>query len=869
MHAWTRYSIVMFLSLLPDLSYPDPTPYLEAVRTYAVYLKAIYSRTHDNKWPQFSLFTYNNLAAILKHRIPRDDADKFTIATLHDGIDEILAAKEPIQMEDVLKPLQCQSKINCILVEGPPGVGKSTFAWELCRKWEEIEDLKKFELVVLLRFRDKSVQDAENLRDLFFHPDPKTQEDVTRKMCACNGEGLLLILDGFDEFPLALRKKSFLVDVIKGKVLPGCTVLVTSRPSATADLSGSCKIDKHIEVLGFTQKEIEQYASNAFKSKPELLSDFHKYRKLNPAIRSMMYIPLNMAIVTDVFMSSGKPLSHTTTELYVEMIVIVLKRFFKEIGRDELADKFSTKLDDLPLDIRFDLLQLGEIAFEGTVNQEVIFKALPTDCRHFGFMNTSPELYIRANPMKSYNFLHKSFQDLFTAFHISNLPPTEQKEIFLKYFKNDEFEYKIPVFGVFSFNNSRDDRFKEVWRFLAGLTSFKHIGWDTVKERASTQQLVSYLYEAQDTTACDYVLGAKDHWFNPQSLFDCHAVGWCIGTTQCSFNLKFDFLDPRADVCEAFSSGFLSQKEVHECGFVSQLNLHHISIAEDIVNLLTIPHRIWQQMSALYAAHCQLNRHSMETLATLAHTAVNLNTLNVYGNEVGEGGLVTLFDSLSQHTGRNLTRIDFGGNSIGVADVRALSQLINSNATQLKRMSISDEHSMSVTCQKLLIKVILSVPSLKYIRIYAVEFDSLVCDGFSLLAENHSLVEIVVREIGGPALHSMLKALEHNNSVQKLILEDLKSADIAPLVQLLRVNNFLQSLQVQVYDPLQDEEFDLSQPQVYSRDEQHRRTICLNIIDALRDNCTLEKLKLCAYSSLASLFSHGEMVEMDPRVEFI
>ena len=28
-----------------------------------------------------------------------------------------------------------------ILVEGPPGIGKSTFAWEACRRWDEIERL--------------------------------------------------------------------------------------------------------------------------------------------------------------------------------------------------------------------------------------------------------------------------------------------------------------------------------------------------------------------------------------------------------------------------------------------------------------------------------------------------------------------------------------------------------------------------------------------------------------------------------------------------------------------------------------------------------------------------------------------------------
>ena len=54
-------------------------------------------------------------------------------------------------------------------MEGAPGVGKSTFAWEFCRRWERGEIAQQYQLVLLLRLRDDRMSRAKSLDDLIFH----------------------------------------------------------------------------------------------------------------------------------------------------------------------------------------------------------------------------------------------------------------------------------------------------------------------------------------------------------------------------------------------------------------------------------------------------------------------------------------------------------------------------------------------------------------------------------------------------------------------------------------------------------------------------------------------------------------------------
>ena len=216
----------------------------------------------DTKFPRLPNKTFITLAVIEKEHISRADADEFTKGTLHGHADEILKKKKPIELEAVLESPECCQNMRCIFVEGAPGVGKSTFALELCRRRKEIVRMKNYSLVVLLRLREKRIQGIQSVSDLFYHDDSDLVQAVTEKVVACQGKNVLFVLDGFDELPDNLRRDSFIVELIRGKHLPACTVVVTSRPSATADLRFKTEIDKHMEILGFTHECIQQYAKS-------------------------------------------------------------------------------------------------------------------------------------------------------------------------------------------------------------------------------------------------------------------------------------------------------------------------------------------------------------------------------------------------------------------------------------------------------------------------------------------------------------------------------------------------------------------------------------------------------------------------------
>ena len=414
----------------PVPSSPAHTP----VDQYASYLRSVYTSkkwpTHS-KWPPTATNKYVHLAVVKKEEVSKEQADEFTKSTIHGNIDDICKEKQAVDFTEIGKQ-EDGTPAKLILVEGAPGIGKTTFSWKVCRKWAKGKILQEYGLVVLLRLRDKRVQEIKCVADLFYHSDREIQNSVAKDIQRHYGKSVLLLFEGYDELPRNLQtQQSIFLDILHKEFLPHATILITSRPSATEFLHWKFRrqISQHIEILGFTKDDIKSYVDDAIKDE-QVCRDFFQYLKCYPYIRGMMYVPLNAVIVTEVYKSSRqspeKFIPTTMTELYTALTRSLLLRYLlshSEYGQQKWTLK---KFSDLPQKLYEQFNRICEVALKGMIEDKFVHKDLPHDFNTLDLMQSVPELYIEQGASISYNFFHLTLQEFLAAVSVSQQPIEKQ-----------------------------------------------------------------------------------------------------------------------------------------------------------------------------------------------------------------------------------------------------------------------------------------------------------------------------------------------------------------------------------------------------------------------------------------------------------
>eukprot|EP00731_Ephydatia_muelleri_P004548 Em0002g724a len=639
----------------------------QEVEKYRKYLEDLYERVQGTKdqWPPVQFKEYIKLATVVKVEDFTEE-DECTKAMMNGKLQFIMRRKKRISIRKIGR-LEDGTLASCIIVEGIPGVGKSTLAWQLGQRWGKKEILQHFQLVIVLRLRDERVQKAHTISELFYHPDPDIQQSVSKWMARTLGKDVLLILDGYDELSSELQTGdlSIFARIIKGEELLRLTILVTSRPSANRNLYQLlCSIQakcQYIEIVGFGKKEIQEYIELSFKHNLQLKDGFNLYIEQRPHIHSLMYVPINCAIVVELFKErKGKP-PQTLTEVYTALTNTLLQRHAKKtpvglthtVGHDLLKKHYSdlvgtiqdpaglagslysrgiiarsvrdeiqqrdlitkrknevlinaveaqvttdpslfqvfmevlkeepslstivermtsltvksskmTCFEGLSSTTLDQLQSVAKLAYQGTLEDQLIFHDVQDNIESLGLLQKVPQLYSTSSPKASYNFIHKTLQEYLTAWYVSSRPTSEQR-VFVK----DSLTKPNMAITV---------------RFMAGLTKFQTssenmddladivISLETTDEQRLIENL-HLTFETQNPTFIQRLMGNKEQTLHLSyahlNPFDLYALGYCIvnSSTLWSVNLSFCHL---TDECMRMLSLVEDGKVFH---YITSLNL--------------------------------------------------------------------------------------------------------------------------------------------------------------------------------------------------------------------------------------------------------------------------------------------------------
>ena len=166
---------------------------------------------------------------------------------LRGEVDEVpnVTNDEWINVKDVLEPSDNGQSLR-VLVDGPPGIGKTTVCRKLLNLWAKGElTHEQYTLILYCPLRNIKVAQASTLTDLSIYQSPKFSK-VVEWMTTTEGEGLLLIFDGWDELNTTLRQSSLAAIIIRREMLTKCSVIVTSRSYASSSLLEMSAINSFI-----------------------------------------------------------------------------------------------------------------------------------------------------------------------------------------------------------------------------------------------------------------------------------------------------------------------------------------------------------------------------------------------------------------------------------------------------------------------------------------------------------------------------------------------------------------------------------------------------------------------------------------------
>ena len=674
-------------------------------------------------------------------RRSKKETEVMAAATSKGGIEEYLStttSKTTKDLQEVFSHLEQQPSDSqhqrSILVEGSPGVGKSILLKHIAYLWANGELLTNTHFLFLLHLRDPSVRQLDSLQSLvrhFYHYD-KQAEQVTSCVAQDGGKSVTILLDGYDELPPNLRQNSFIVDLLQHKVLPACSIVISSRPHASTHLRDN--ISCQVEILGFSEQDQQHFIEHSLKDQPYKISELKQYLKHHSTISNLCFIPFNMTILLFLYKDKEEtPLPTNSTGLYNLFICLTICRHLAKSGIT--LDEEITHLNSLPQPYSKIINQLSKFAFKALGNNQLVFTLaeIKEECpdidkaiNGFGLLQ-AVEYAGRTSKSVSFNFIHLSIQEFLAAHHVTTLPPSKELSFLQKNFWNNPVYFNM--FDIYvALTNGQQPSFKEFLQQPSLMEKFKK-----------------------------FLTGREDSVGISQQLL--HDKIKCL-RMYCCFQEAGDMV-----MCKSIEQATkLDKQEIDLTN--TRLSLSDL---EYLTTFLTCSsHKEWKMLNLW---NCHIQDHGLQILQHgLRSSNVIIRELGLFDNNLTAASSSAISDLTISC---RVKILNITGNTIVGEDNRLYRILTDHSST------VEELHMRSIKLSSsAAIKLFTSLNEVKKLRILRITHNKITdeaCDAIAMaLKKDTSLVKLYMNNnpISGECAQLLVQALQHNNTLQLLRLND-------------------------------------------------------------------------------------------------